>query len=472
MNQINIQAKYSWIGKLIACLFLIAFVLLFLLTYYKAEIHFHGNFNNKYIKYYLIFAFGALFWAMILRAKNKHRINIVMSALILVVGFYLLEITFTIRATKRSNGVDKIKIAAKGFDTRSKLQILQDLKKEGIDATLVIGPKLFNNTTGLPEGDAIFTFGGISRKYTVYCNETGKYSTFLSDRFGFNNPDSEWDSPKTDWAILGDSIAAGACVASGEEISAKIRSITGSSVINLASAMADPLHELATLKEYLEFKKPKNVLWIYSEATDLFELARNSSTNNPSSILMKYLNPGFSQNLANKQPIIDDRIKKYITQMENQNLIASSPTSIFDPISLIVKFKKSFLSFPTLRKIMRFDQLTLNANDGLSPIFVKILTIARDQVSAWGGKLYFVYMPHPFRYTTKVKNPSKFLKRGKVLDLLERLNISTIDMTKTFQNHPDVLALFPFRYPSGHFNAEGYGFIAKTILTKAIIEQP
>ena len=42
---------------------------------------------------------------------------------------------------------------------------------------------------------------------------------YFSDRYGFNNPDSEWDSPKTDWAILGDSIAAGACVASGEEIS-------------------------------------------------------------------------------------------------------------------------------------------------------------------------------------------------------------------------------------------------------------
>ena len=166
------------------------------------------------------------------------------------------------------------------------------------------------------------------------------------------------------------------------------------------------------------------------------------------------------------------KIKKFIAQIKNENPIASSPTSTFYPTSLIRKFKKSFLSFPTLRKIMRFDQLTLNANDGLSPIFVKILTIARDQVSAWGGKLYFVYMPHPVRYTTKLKNPSKFNKRGKVLDLLERLNISTIDMTKTFQNHPDVLALFPFRYPSGHFNAEGYGFIAKTILAKAIIKQP
>ena len=424
------------------------------------------------MKYYLISVFGALFWAMTLRAKNEYRINIVMSALILVVGFYLLEITFTIRATKRLNGFDKIKIAVKGFDTRSKLQILQDLKKEGIDATFVIGPKLFNNTNGLPEGDALFTVGGMSRKYTLYCNETGKYSTYLSDRFGFNNPDSEWDSPKTDWAIIGDSIAAGACVDSGEEISAKIRSISGSSVINLAYAMADPLHELAALKEYLKFKKPKNVLWVYSEATDLFELARNSSTNNPSSILMKYLNPGFSQNLANKQSIIDDKIKKFIAQRENENLIANSQTSTFHPTTLIRKFKKSFLSFPTLRKIMRFDQLTLNANDGLSPIFVKILTIARDQVSAWGGKLYFVYMPHPVRYTTKLKNPSKFNKRRKVLDLLERLNISTIDMTKTFQNHPDVLALFPFRYPSGHFNAEGYGFIAKTILAKAIIEQP
>ena len=472
MSQINITSKYSWIAKLIACLFLIAFVLLFLLTYYKAEILFHGNFNNKYLKYYLISAFGVLFWAMTLRAKNEHRIYIVLSTLILVMGFYLLEITFAIRATKRSNRVDNIKIAGKESDPRTNLQIFQDLKKEGIDATLAIGPNFFNNTNGLPEGDALFPLGGISKKYTVLCNDTGKYSAYLSDRFGFNNPDSEWDSPKTDWAIIGDSIAAGACVDSGEAISGKIRSITGSSVLNLASGGNDPLHELATLKEYLEFKKPKNVLWIYSEATDLFELARNSSINNPSSILMKYLTPGFSQNLINKQPIIDDRIKKYITQVETENLLANSTTSIFHPTNLIAKFKSSVLSFPTLRKIMGFDQITLDANDDVSPIFIKILTIARDQVSAWGGKLYFVYMPHPFRYTTKIKNPSVFNKRGKVLDLLERLNISIIDMNKTLQNHPDILALFPLRYPSGHFNAEGYGLIAQTILSKAIIEQP
>ena len=32
-----------------------------------------------------------------------------------------------------------------------------------------------------------------------------------TDRFGFNNPDNEWDK-KIDYLIIGDSLAQGACV--------------------------------------------------------------------------------------------------------------------------------------------------------------------------------------------------------------------------------------------------------------------
>ena len=33
--------------------------------------------------------------------------------------------------------------------------------------------------------------GSVSKINTVYCNENGYYSTYLSDRYGFNNYDKD-----------------------------------------------------------------------------------------------------------------------------------------------------------------------------------------------------------------------------------------------------------------------------------------
>ena len=66
--------------------------------------------------------------------------------------------------------------------------------------------------------------------------------------------------------------------------------------------------QLAALKEYAYFKKPKVVLWYYSEANDLgnlndewkFEVIRN------------YKKPSFSQNLITKQNLINQQLKDLI----------------------------------------------------------------------------------------------------------------------------------------------------------------
>ncbi len=66
----------------------------------------------------------------------------------------------------------------------------------------------------------------VSNKTTVFCNETGQYTIYPSDRFGFNNPDTEWSSPKVEWVLVGDSFTHGACVRPGEDIGGQIRLIT------------------------------------------------------------------------------------------------------------------------------------------------------------------------------------------------------------------------------------------------------
>ena len=45
----------------------------------------------------------------------------------------------------------------------------------------------------------------MSNKTTLLGNENGYVVTYKSDRYGFNNIDSEWDSSNVEFLLLGDS---------------------------------------------------------------------------------------------------------------------------------------------------------------------------------------------------------------------------------------------------------------------------
>ena len=52
-----------------------------------------------------------------------------------------------------------------------------------------------------------------------------------------------------------------------------------------------------------------------------------------------------------------------------------------------------------------------------------------------------------------------------MIEVVKGLNIPVIDIhQEVFANHPDPLALFPFRL-FGHYNADGYSEVAKAIVT-------
>ena len=65
----------------------------------------------------------------------------------------------------------------------------QELKGKGIGAVPAVGPV---DVLGLDE--ELLPMGGISKTINVGSNESGRWMTYPSDRYGFNNPDSEWDS--------------------------------------------------------------------------------------------------------------------------------------------------------------------------------------------------------------------------------------------------------------------------------------
>ena len=83
-------------------------------------------------------------------------------------------------------------------------------------------------------------------------NENGYYPIFISDRYGFNNPDSEWNFNNIEITILGDSFAFDKN--RPNDISSELRKLSNKPVINLAYPGTGPLIQYATLREYLPIK--------------------------------------------------------------------------------------------------------------------------------------------------------------------------------------------------------------------------
>ena len=158
---------------------------------------------------------------------------------------------------------------------------------------------------------------------------------------------------------------------------------------------------------------------------------------------MQYLKKGFSQNLINRQKEIDDRLMEYLLKQPHEKI-----------------YKTRWIRFHAIRTIIStsFSNSKFEPSEDLvevnHPLFSKTLTEAKVRVEAWGGRLYFVYLPGILRYRSDVDH-NKYLNKSKVIELVKGLGISVIDTHKeVFVDYPDPTLLFSFGL--GHINADGY----------------
>ncbi len=299
---------------------------------------------------------------------------------------------------------------------------------------------------------------GVSDVLTIYCNEGGQFLVYKSDEHGFNNPKGLYRPDQVDIAAVGDSYTHGACVASDDNSMAVIRNAVPRT-INFAMSGNGPLFILATLRKFVEPLRPKIVLWFHAEENDL----RNVPTEMSYPLLRRYLEEDYSADLLLRQDVVDEELSRVI---ESELLKATSNAagdarereSADGSRSSRLQLFKAILKLYYIRSKLLGDQ----APSLDLATFSEILDTARRRVEAYGGRLFFVYLPQYGRYSSRLF-PTEI--RTTVRKLVRDLNIPVIDVSEAFDRHPEPLSLFPFGL-FGHYSEAGHELVGRTVLNR------
>jgi len=334
------------------------------------------------------------------------------------------------------------------YDIRTKYQILNDMINDGIDATVVVPhPEKMKTQDGIE----FYPLSGISNKTTINCNESGDFSIYLSDRYGFNNPDSEWDK-RGGVILIGDSFTHGACVPQGKDIASQIRIISNTPVLNLGYGGNGPLQELAILTEYSIPADIKSIVWLYFEGNDLFDLVNEIDAN-----YIPYINGNFKRGMAKYQKEIDDNLLLFIDKkrQEREEHLKKIEKNTISQI-LVLRHIRNLLKTDYRVDLVKDDNVV-----EINPLFEEILQRAKVLSSELGAELYFVYLPE-FRRYYQEKGDS-FRKMKQVKEIVFKLNIPLIDLHKDlFSEEKKPLDLFEGGIDN-HYSSNTYQRIAKEI---------
>ena len=381
--------------------------------------------------------------------KNKNKKNYYLVFFSIYLSIFFLENIFKLYLDlnpklqlKKNIEVYKKK-NKENYDLREPIQVFEDLTKKYSNVSHVVKPMKLK----LKNGNEIFSASGLANSLTINCNENGYYSTYQSDRFGFNNPDNEWDNKEVDFVMVGDSYTQGSCVNHPNDLASQFREITGSNVINLGYGGNGPLIEYMSLKEYTKNIKIKNIVWIFYEGNDLLDLEIELKNN----ILLRYLTEDqFTQNLSQKQNEIDFEIKKKIS---NKELEKKNSEKVSFNRYLFDRFKLFSLRY-LIMDIKKKSNKKLVKKE-----LYQILSKALDYSISKNANFYFVYLPE---FET-IKNNQNKKNYRKILSKLGHNKIKIIDINQFMLSKKDPLMYYPFRN-NGHFNEIGYKVVAEEIL--------
>lgn len=361
-------------------------------------------------------------------------------------------------ATKFNHAAESVIDKARAFgvteiDERPKAKLVEDLRQQGQDIYSSAFPSLFLIPSGA-DGSVrsplsglrgeLMPLGGIAKSRAVLCNEAGPWVIHNTDRHGFDNPDSVWDT-KIQTVLLGDSFTQGMCVDEKRSFAGLLGDALPG-VVNLGMGGNGPLFMLASLVEYARPLKPRDVVWFYFEGNDMNDL----TVEKRSPLLMHYLDDKTQQNLIDRA---DEIRRALIAHIDS----ASSSGKATGEMSISWRLKAfRFLTLTETR--IRFGLTAAQMTPPDYPLLDHVLDKANSLTTQWGGRLTLVYLPS----WTSLMDGKRSPDWEKLNTIAKRLNLPVIDMQTVMAAQPDIKALFPLHGP-GHYAEPGHRLVAETV---------
>jgi hypothetical protein len=335
-------------------------------------------------------------------------------------------------------------------------QTVMNLRRNGTTAYPFVGPQqfAFRKYPRVREGVELFPLAGISRVATEMCNEAGLDNVYQSDEHGFDNPFDVWEGRQASVALIGDSFVHGVCVSPEHQLATLIRNAIPAT-FNFGVLGAGPLTELGVLREYIAPLKPPIVVWFFYEGNDIEDLAREEE-----SPLERYLDPAYSQHLAAHQPQIDSMLRAYADS------VMTGPTVMTPGAADIPEM----LTLPRVRKAIGMVAANIPRESAAREYATleRVLESAKSEVSGWGGRIYFVYLPDYHRFDRRVLAYAGYVhNNGEIyrhaMDAANRAGLDVIDVSSVFAADRSPLRYWP--RPGSHYGPNGYALVARTVLT-------
>ena len=354
------------------------------------------------------------------------------------------------------------KAARVPFDGRTRIQVIEDLRSQGVAAYPPFYPYLLLDAPLRVDGEPTIALSSIANITAVCCNDSGQYLEYKTDEHGFANPAGSWSQRSIDMALVGASSAVGESVPQADNLLSQLR-VRYPSAMTVGAGGNGPLLELASIREYLTLVKPKRVVWLFAESHTPEYLEAESHT----PALLRYLDASYKQGLLEKQDSLNQAITGYFNSGIQTELAEEAPP----------RLAKDFLLLKTFRTVMYYYVTAKTAKPRPfqfnSEVYEQALREGRRMVNSWGGTVTLAYFPDSSRYAgICIYTPAlrqlydrtheAFMKEANKLD------IPVVDLSRSFPDVPAAQSAintqYFYPYPA-HYKPAGYHLAGKEILS-------
>ena len=432
----------------------------FIYTFYKSEIIWEWKKREYYIDFYYLSFFFVIISFLFNILNKKLKVYFIILFLSTIFSLYIFEFYYLLGDLETSQKKTYTK-------TLTKLETYNELKKKNKKVSFSLGPNYFLNSDKFE----IFPFSGKANSIIINCNESGFFSTYQSDRYGFNNSDNIWEKEFVDFILVGDSYLEGACVNRPNDINSILNLTSKKNFLNLAHGGNGPLVSYSVLREYSKNLRFNNLIYFFSEGNDL----ENLELEIKNKFLLNYLNKKkYSQNLLEKSHIID-KISDTIVNTEINDLLKRNK-KLKEEINIKDNFYENFGSkkFKILRALKlyytrsmlfkdKYDLVykPLKINREIEFRFKNVISLMKKFSDEKNVNFYIAYLPTWMRYEGFREFDDRYFLLKKITSELE---INFIDLHKDVFEKIDNPNKYFVYGGNSHYNEKGYKAVSKHIL--------